>query len=264
MRYEVAVETHLVFHTQAPARPIWELAAEPETVVIEFEGRRFVWHANERDADGTEYWPTVTTMVANPDDYWPERVAVQRFLSALVYRTRISIEVIGAIGAGPPGERDPAHLRQPRRGVGAFMHSAPAEVVMVNDDRLRTTLAHFREGLTTSSPFFRFLGFWNALDVACEDYPGRLPAWIPDPAERLWFRRGPDPPPADIWEYLRTSSRNAIAHAIPRPPVLALDPDEPEDRRRLGADATLLEVLAEERIHERWGSYAVYFRPQRR
>jgi hypothetical protein len=262
MRYEVAAETNLAFYRREGfAQPINNLP-QPETVVIEFEGRRFVWHANEPDANGTNYMPTVTTMVADPNDYRVDRGAMERFLSALAYSTGTPIEAFTSGGAGGRQEMDRPFVRQPREGLATFLHSAPAEVVMEDDDRLRVALAHYRDGLNTTSPFFRFLGFWNALDVACEDYQGRLPQWVSDSAAPYWHRRGgDDPAPPDIWDYLRGSSRNAVAHAIPHD-VPALDPDDPDDRARLASDARLIRMLTEVRIRERWGNFAIWLRPQ--
>jgi hypothetical protein len=96
------------------------------------------------------------------------------------------------------------------------------------------------------------------LTFACEDYEGRLPRWVGNSAARFWNVRGGAVPP-DIWDYLRASSRNAVAHAIPTD-VPALDPDDPEDRARLAGDARLIRFLVEARITERWGDHAVWTR----
>jgi len=55
MRYEVGVRTILTFHTQQP--PYAVPFPPPETVVMEFEGRRFVWHAVGPNYDGEARWP---------------------------------------------------------------------------------------------------------------------------------------------------------------------------------------------------------------
>jgi hypothetical protein len=116
VRYEVAADTHLAFHSRRHVN-LREGLPEPETVAIEFEGRRFVWHENEHDVDGTEYMPTVTTMVADPGDYASEREAVERFFSALAYSTRTPIEAFTSGGAGWKQEMDSPFVRQPRRGL---------------------------------------------------------------------------------------------------------------------------------------------------
>jgi hypothetical protein len=254
VRYEASVDTRLAFHGRGFAAPLADL--RPETVLMQFEGRRFVWHANKPDDEGTEYFPTVTTMMDDGDEYSSVRGQLERFLSALAFSTGTPAEVFTDIGAGPPGEMDPARLRQPRRGLATYLSVAPAEVRVEDDDRLRVVLAYYRDGLNTRSPFFSFLGFWNALDVACEDYQGRLPQWVGDSAAPYWDRHHVGAAPDDIWDYLRASSRNAVAHAIPRD-VPALDPDDPQDRVRLGGDAGLVRALVEARVRERWGNHVV-------
>lgn len=137
-------------------------------------------------------------------------------------------------------------------------------MIVEGDDRLRVCLGHFRDGLNTSSPFFRFLGFWNALDVACEDHEGGLRAWVTANAADSWNDEGGDNPvPANVWEYLTESGRHAVAHAV-RDPGRGpeVDPDDPEDRGRLARDAAPIQRLAELRISERWGEYAVWKRPR--
>jgi Methylamine utilization protein MauJ len=154
---------------------------------------------------------------------------------------------------------DPPVVLAYRRGLANMISDAPREVVMADDERLRVTLAHYREGLNTPSPFFGFLGFWNALDVACEDHPGALQAWVEQTAGQYWHLRGAsDPAPADTWDYLNEASRNAVAHAVRYPGRPALDPDAPEDRARLSQDKRLVQSLVDIRVRERWGDYAVY------
>lgn len=231
---------------------------QPETVAIDFEGRRFVWHAIEPDEAGTEYWPTVTTIVGEDEDETEVAQAFERFCSALAYIEQTSIEPLGYGGAGWAGEMDPPVARHFRRGLAGHLHGAPTEVIVQGDDRLRVCLAHFRDGLNTSSPFFRFLAFWNALDVACDDYPGRLPAWVAANAAARWNEEeGENPAPTDVWEYLTESGRHAIAHAVRDGRGPEIDPDDPEDRVRLGRDAALVRQLVGQRIRERWGDYAV-------
>src|SRR4051794_2335333 len=99
MRYEVVVQTLLTFHTQQPPYPIDHLLVA-DTVAIEFEGRRFVWHALPPGEGGEEYWPTVTPAVADAGGYEPERLAMERFLSAVAYAYSQAINVF-TWGAAP-------------------------------------------------------------------------------------------------------------------------------------------------------------------
>ena len=176
VRYEVAVVTNLTFHSQEP--PFGYPFPPAETVVVEFEGRRFVWHAVPTDESGDDYWPVVTTMIEDPNDYESERLATERFLSAMSYWTDHRIEAVSSGAAGSLEETDRPVVSAPRRGLADHLSETPGELVVIDDLRLKLVFAYYREGLNTGSPLFKFLAFWNALDVACEDYEGGLPAWI--------------------------------------------------------------------------------------
>src|SRR4051794_6375187 len=241
-RYEVSIQTRLAFHT----RPEFGLddLPRPETVAIDFEGRRFVWHAIERDEDGREYWPTVTTVVEEGYDSTEVARVFQWLFSALAFRTKASIGSVAEV-VSDRAEMEPAFLRLPRRGFANDIHFAPAEVIVEGDDRLRVCLGHLRDGLNSGSPFFRFLAFWNALDVACDDYEGGLDGWVASALSRRGSVR------------LRESSRNAVAHAVRHPGRPDVDPDDPHDRHRLEGDAATVGRLVEQRIAQRWGEDAV-------
>jgi hypothetical protein len=230
---------------------------------MEFEGRRFVWHAVEPDENGEAQWPVVTTMVANADDYAAERLAMERFLSALAYTTHHPIEVVISGGAGWKQEMDTPSVAALRRGYGDFLNSAPGEIVTVGDDRLMTVLGYYRDGLNTESPFYKFLAFWNALDVACEDFEDGLPSWIRATAPTYAHFRGDVAAPiGDWWDHLQNDRRSAVAHAVRDGRGEELDPNDPADREKLGTDARFLDELVQVRIRERWGDYAVWRRPR--
>jgi hypothetical protein len=261
VRYEAAVETYITFHTQQP--PYRIAFHDPETVVIEYEGRRFVWHALGPNDAGEERWPVVTTMVADPDDYADERLAMARFLSALAFTTGQAIEVVITGGAGHKHEMDTPFVNALRRGLGNHIHGAPAEVVALDDPRLKLVLAYHREGLNVGSPFYKFLAFWNALDVACEDAQGGLRAWIRATAPGFAHLRTDLPAPDDWWTHFQNDRRSAVAHAVRDPGRgVDLDPDDPADRGNLGTDALMLRHLVQVRIRERWGDHVVWSRPR--
>lgn len=263
-RYEVAVATNVTFHTRRPPYPVSELPI-PETVAIEFEGRRFVWHAVER-GDGIERWPTVTVVydASDPADYPAARAAMERLLSAIAYQFGQSINAETKGGAGVVDDFHPPVAAAFRRGLADHLHQAPAEVVVGDDERLRRVLGYFREALGTGSPFFKFLAYWNALSVACVDLDGELKPWLVATMEKHPNLRGDNkPPPPDWWEYLFWEQRGAVAHAVrgeKYPPEM--DPDDPETQSRFDVDARLLQDLVRIRVRERWGDHAVYGRPR--
>lgn len=261
MRYEVAVQTPIAFHTQR--RDAFE-RPPPEDVVIEFEGRRFVWHATHRGPDDEVCWPTITMLVADGNNYEAERVAMERFLSAVSFHWGESLEVVSQAGAGWPGEMDRPVAVSVRSGDIRHLHEAPLELVTEHDPRLARVMGYYREGQTTASPFFKFLAFFGALDVACEDYPhpndpGPMPAWVRANAHRHQYHWGEGrPAPEDLWTYLNEERRHAVAHATRSDPDLPeLDPNDPNERARFYGDSRLLEYLVKDRVRERWGPYAV-------
>jgi hypothetical protein len=295
VRYEVALVTNLAFHGGPEFAPAIRDLPKPETVTIEFEGRRFVWHAVpplETDLGGRtgllhrvrrhlaeglgraarkletvhrqDRGPTVTTPIDDMDDYEAERLATARFLSAVVYETREAVEVQAGGGAGVPAEFDPPVATALRRFGDRIVH-APAEVVVVRDDQLRLVLGYYREGVGTDSPYFKFLAFWNALEVAAEDVRAGRATWVRSTmASNAGLGDHVDPPPADWWDRLENERRHAVAHAIRDPArfpgVTDLDPDDPALRSSFYNDARLLDDLVRLRVRERWGDRAVYFR----
>jgi hypothetical protein len=264
MRYEQAVRTTVVFHTQRP--PYTVLYPEPETVVIGFEGRRFVWHAPEPSGGegGEERFPTVTTTIENANDYSAERLAMERFLSAVSWWTEQAIEWQTAAGAGVPQEMDPPVATALRRGLGNHLFDAPGELVVEDDPALRRVLGYHREGLNTGSPFFKFLAFWNALDIACDNYPDCLRGWIrTNVANYEYLRNGDEPPPNDWWDHLHNERRSAVSHATRDRPGLEIDPDDPEHQAGLECDGNFLRELARIRVRERWGIRPVWQRRRR-
>ena len=261
MRYEQAVRTIVAFHTRQ--RPYGDDPLAAETVVIRFGGRRFVWHAMADDGGGS-WFPTVTTMIEDANDYAAERLDMERFLSAISWWTGRGIEIETAAGAGRPDEMDPPVATARRYGLGTSLYEATYELVVDDDQALRRVLAYHRQGLNTGGAFFRFLAFWNALDIACDNYDGTLPAWIrasmPDHAH---LRGGDEAPPEDWWTHLQNERRSAVAHAVRDGRGDELDPDDPDDRSKLWTDARLLQDLVGIRVRERWGERPVWQRRQR-
>jgi hypothetical protein len=253
-RYETGVRANLRFHTKRP--PFTNQFPEAEQVVIEFEGREFVWHPNlEPGPEGQEWWPNVTVMVVNPDDYVEEMTAMQRFLSALAYEFETAVEPMSSGAAGWPGPLDRPVAMAARRGYGDRVSEAPLGLVVEDDDRLRLVLALNREGLNSESPFYKFLSFWNALDAAFDNDEPAMAEFLNRTAPLYAGHRSSyDDPPSDWADYLRESNRNAIAHAVRPAGRPLLDPDDPLDRERIYRDSRLLQDLVRARVRERWPS----------
>src|SRR2546422_10440238 len=78
-RCEMGVRANVAFHTQHPPYPLDRLPG-PEQVIIRFGGRELVWHPNlEPGPAGEEWWPGLTVVAENPDDYNAEAELLHRF-----------------------------------------------------------------------------------------------------------------------------------------------------------------------------------------
>jgi hypothetical protein len=98
---------------------------------------------------------------------------------------------------------------------------APAEVEVEDDERLRLVLALYREGLTSESPFYRFLSLWNALDAVFNNNVDAMTEFVNAHAPSLAAgREGYDPPPDNWASYCTTrtetqSRTRSVGRAAP-------------------------------------------------
>src|SRR5256885_975997 len=81
------------------------IIGQPETVIIRFRGRDFVWHAIPPDDDGERYAPGLTVVAADEHEYndiLPEEF--QRFLSAVAFHFDLAADValFGGSGTSDP------------------------------------------------------------------------------------------------------------------------------------------------------------------
>lgn len=239
---------------QLPLLPAWHQA---ESVIIEFEGRKFGWVERNRFPHQAEHEPSpgpmVTCLVDHFDMEDRELAAesLQRLLSALAfhYNTRIESRNVYT-GSGTNDLLHPYGAIEPSDTFASQCVSAPARVHVSGDARLRVALALYREALSAASPFYRLLAFWNVLDAVFKG----------DEAVRDDFLRqratGVNSVPnasGDVAKYLRDDSRNAIAHVVRRDGAqTSIDADQPADRERLSQDAYSVQRLSRIAILEHW------------
>lgn len=179
---------------------------------------------------------------------------MERFLSGLSFFLEQPIRVMFPAVQDPRGADTPSLARQPRRGT--FSKTAPLLLEVDNDSDLRLSLALFRDAVTSESPFYEFLGYYKVLEVVAGGEERRND-WIDENAPKHlndWQVLGWESEPPSEWsDYFRESSRNAIAHAIrTHKGAVSIDPDDPDDRSRLGRDAAFLRRLARVAIDDRW------------
>lgn len=173
---------------------------------------------------------------------------LRRFLSSLSWVHGAPIREIAVTGGSHPfwiGKGAGARLINPN--FHAAYLPAPAE------PKAKLALALYREALSVNSVAYQFLGFAKVLNILYATGKDQI-EWINKNVdliadhrakERLAELRKSD---ADVGDYLYTSGRCAIAHAYSMPVV---DPEDPDENRRLSRDLPLIQALAEHLIeHE--------------
>jgi hypothetical protein len=243
-RYEVAVASPFGWSTGS------SVADEVQSVaVIEFEGRRFVWHSPE--AANPQYLPVVSVLVADGNDYAAEQLLTNRFLSAVCYVLDQPLSIVVSSAAGYKHELDAPLLRQPGNAP-MLLVTPPSRIVVASDERLRLVLALFREGRAAESPFYRFLALYNALDASFDNREHQRDEFIRACTleEPVPERQAPET--FDWATYLRDGLRNAVAHAVRPPGKPLLDPDDLLDRSDLDRASRTLSHLVRLRVSQRW------------
>lgn len=115
------------------------------------------------------------------------------------------------------------------------------------DTRTRWALAFYREGLSLSNVAYAALSFFKIINILAptgKEQKQWMNAALPALSDRSALERVKELTAegvGDIGAYLYQSGRCAIAHAGEDPTV---DPEDPEDTRRLSRDAPLIRALA--------------------
>jgi len=212
-----------------------------ETCVV-YEGTEFFLRPGTEDLE-----PSVAIAYDPPATPQSDTIALQRirgFLSALAWIERARIREIATYGTGGyPGRIG----RGPVEGSLVASDFRIDYLPVAEGERAKLCLGIYREALNLNSEPYQFLGFFKILNVvyrkgldqakwinstlaAIKDYPA-----ITRVRE---IRRSH----ADVGKYLYKSGRCAVAHAFGDPIV---NPDDPEDTRRLRADLPVIQALAE-------------------
>jgi hypothetical protein len=245
-----------------PSVPLLGPHDESDDFTFNFDGREFGWVV-PKPGNASDYQPgpTLTTFVdADPDHIgdqawetaWDDAVeAAQRVLSAFAFYHDIRMESRPTSGGtSTTNLLHPFGARDVRDTIGTHQAVAPSELIVDPDPQLRLALAVYREGLNAGSPFYRFLAFWNVLEVVFGGIGRKRNHFIRAEAPRSYFKLSIK---RDIATHLRDESRNAIAHIVRRQAAdTKIDPDLPHDRERLDQETRLLRDLAKKAIERRW------------
>jgi len=142
------------------------------------------------------------------------------------------------------------------KGRGRMIDDSPIEhLPSPSDPNARLALALYREASAVNVIPYQFLGYYKIINILCDSGSAQK-AWIATAIAQIGdadaIRRRDQIAQAhgDVAEYLYTSGRCAVAHAFQQPVV---NPDDPEDVRRLGADLPLIKVLAKYALEHEFG-----------
>jgi hypothetical protein len=180
------------------------------------------------------------------------RQLVSGFLSSLAWveRDGVRIEIAheGPFAMPPP---DPRFAQTVARHFDADYLPEPS------DQRGRIALALYREGLnlTRINVAYAFLSFYKVINYIRPENGAKQKKWITAALVSVRGRAATDRLAAlraekDVAHYLYVSCRCAVAHAGNGETV---DPEDPEDERRLRADLPLIRELAEIAIEQEIG-----------
>jgi hypothetical protein len=188
-----------------------------------------------------------------PDKRRRAEEAMERLLSAISFAYDTGIEVTSYGADGEPDPRWKPSVRDSGFPFGRVLFGYPERVEVDDDHELRIALGHYREARNAGSPFYRFLAFWNALEAACGDENKRA-VFVKAVGPRHPWGEADWPRPPDLAAYLWDAGRNAIAHVLRSSRKPRVDPDLPQDRRRLEHDGWFLRGVVREAIETRWPS----------
>jgi hypothetical protein len=214
-----------------------------EEIYFKFENRTFRW------INGTaESRALISVGVNELGNHKAEDESLNRLLSVLVWEHRQPIVKRDGIG----GPKRPLPLTWGSRssfGLQIDPQYLFGKTGIYSDERW-LALALYKEGVNSSSVFYRFLNFWKILEVALKNKNDRW-RWINLEAPNLSLHtdriKQITTINADIAEYLDYSGRCAIAHVFRRPIV---NPDDYEDYVRISQDVRIVEELARKAVNQ--------------
>lgn len=122
-----------------------------------------------------------------------------------------------------------------------------SDLPQISDSRAKVALALMREGRGLNHPAYAFLSFYKVLETAIPNGRARG-QWIADNLDGLRDHRAVESLSqlrasvnGDVGAHLYESGRQAIAHARHDP---IINPDDPQDSKRLRAELPIMEALA--------------------
>ena len=181
---------------------------------------------------------------------------VNQFLSVLAWAYDRRVEKIYS-STGPSGPQEFSRLKDSIKGQNEVF---PNSIDSYDDPDKVLAMALYREAISINSIPYRFLGFFKILNMFWnEKFQNKKSPIIEGIRETLLKIKDVEAAKRikaitkdekDVAEYLYQSGRCAIAHAYQSPVV---NPDDPEDIRRLYADMPVIRALAEYKMENDLG-----------
>ncbi len=215
---------------------------------IDFRGHKYRW------VNGTaSSYPVLIATYADGETNVDVELRSFKAMSHFSFVFDRKIEIDGWVGS--INRYNPA-ISNPRRRN--FFEVVPEgyfqEVKGKNQEHLDFALSLYREGMSSSSPFYRFLNFYKIIQFAFHEKPSKITSWIESNAPSLFsfnndhFQRDFSAFGGTVTSYLYEANRNAIAHVNLASGKEVVDPDNVLHLRRVNSALYLIKDLAQEAI----------------
>jgi len=219
-----------------------QVAWPTEKVKVKYEGHEFLLRPGD-----DELYPDVCFQYPREQSTDEALLIVRRFLSILAWVERRSVKEMRYIGGGLP-------FRIGRSTGGVITHQFRLDHLPVPMDRkTQLALSLYREAISAENVPYEFLGYFKIINILYSSGREQMD-WITATLQTIKDRDAlvklKDHPAEDIADHLYGSGRCAVAHANSDPVV---DPDDPEDHKRLKNDMPIIKALAEYLIEHELG-----------
>jgi len=219
---------------------------------IQFRGRELLLRppTDSFEAD-------IVTTYSPPGTHDEALVIVRQFLSSLAWVRGGTVREIGTTGGSHP-----IHIGKASAHTGQGLQSALVDFEVrldylpdPTDPRTRLALAFYREALGLNNLSYKFLGFFKIINVLHKNGSSQV-SWINQVIDSLYDHTAKErieqlkTTEINVGQYLYQSGRCAVAHAFAEPLV---DPENPEDSKRLQRDLPVVKALAQYVIEKEFG-----------
>jgi methylamine utilization protein MauJ len=224
-------------------------------VCVKYAGDEFFLRGSERDGKPS---PPGITIACGADTGGPDAAIakIYRFTSILSWFAGGYVEVSGYIHGSHPALYG-ARTVYSSMGIAGAKSFNCNHMPIIEDDNVRKALAFWREGkrLDEVHDSYAFLSFYKVIESQFRDGRDRG-RWIAANIDKVTDRAAKRVAELraagiDVANHLFESGRCAVAHASLEGEIV--DPDIPEDRKRLSADLVIIEELARIYIRDELG-----------